>query len=175
MLREVSMHCHLWTGAVNCLWPSVTAIVVLWQHVKSFVAAFAKLREVTVGFDMSVRTEKLSFHWTYVYEIWYLSVFRKSVEKVQVSLISDKKKTGHPSCNCCSGKAVGITQPECVFIALGIQRAMWMRHVIRGLPRSAIFFPHYLINGTIFRGENVTEYKMCFDFLYNSVWNISHP
>jgi len=25
--------------------------------------------------------------------------------------------------------------------------------------------PPYLINGTIFR--NVTEYKMCFDFLYN--------
>ena len=28
-------------------------------------------------------------------------------------------------------------------------------------------FPHYLINGTTFR-ENVTEDKMCFDFLYNS-------
>jgi hypothetical protein len=28
-------------------------------------------------------------------------------------------------------------------------------------------FPDYLINVTIFRGEKITEHKMCFDFLYN--------
>jgi len=44
-------------------------------------------------------------------------------------------------CNYCSGKAVSITQSECMFVALGIQRAMCLCHVvIRGLPPSKIFF-----------------------------------
>ena len=45
------------------------------------------------------------------------------------------------SCNhCCSGKAVRITYSELLFVALGIQHAMLMRHiVICGLPRSTIF------------------------------------
>jgi len=77
-------------------WLLVPPIVVLWQHVEVvFVAAFAKLRKATIGYDMSVRTKKkkLGFHWTNVHEIRYLSIFRKSVEKVQVWLISGKNKT----------------------------------------------------------------------------------
>jgi hypothetical protein len=43
--------------------------------------------------------------------------------------------------HCCSGKAINITQPECVFVALGIKYAMGMRHiVICGVPLSTIFF-----------------------------------
>jgi hypothetical protein len=34
--------------------------------------------------------EQLGYHWTDIHEIWYLHVFKKSVEIIQVSLISDK-------------------------------------------------------------------------------------
>jgi hypothetical protein len=58
------------------------------------LGAFAKLRNVTISFVMSVcpsvRMEQLGSHWTDIHEIWYLCVFRKSVEDIQVSLKSDK-------------------------------------------------------------------------------------
>jgi hypothetical protein len=46
------------------------------------------------------------------------------------------------SCNhCCSGKAISITYSVCVYVALGIQHAIRMRHtVICGPSGSAAFF-----------------------------------
>ena len=38
---------------------------------------------------LCVRMEQLGFHWTDLHEIWYLSIFWNSVEKVQFSLKSD--------------------------------------------------------------------------------------
>ena len=43
--------------------------------------------------------------------------------------------------HCCNGKSVSITQPECLFEALGIQHAMRMRlNAICDLSGSTIFF-----------------------------------
>jgi hypothetical protein len=39
---------------------------------------------------LTVRMEKLDSHWTDFYESMYFSIFRKSVEKSEVSLKSDK-------------------------------------------------------------------------------------
>ena len=41
---------------------------------------------------MSVRMEQLVSHYTNFYEIWYVKIFRKYVEKIQVSLKYDRNK-----------------------------------------------------------------------------------
>jgi len=56
-----------------------------------------------------------------------------------------------------------------VCVALFIQHAMHMCCMIfisvASLP--VPFFPHYPINGTIFRKKKIIEHEMCFDFVYN--------
>jgi hypothetical protein len=60
----------------------------------AFIYAFAKLRKAAIVFVMivcpSARMEQLRSHCKDFHEIWYLSIFRKSVKKFQVSLKSDK-------------------------------------------------------------------------------------
>jgi predicted glycosyl hydrolase (DUF1957 family) len=59
------------------------------------LVAFAKLKKKksSINIVMSVRPfvrmEQLDSHWTDFREIWYLRIFRNSVEKIQVSLKSD--------------------------------------------------------------------------------------
>ena len=49
---------------------------------------FEKL--LSVSSCLSVRTKQLSFQCTEFHKILYLSMFRKSIEKIQILLISDK-------------------------------------------------------------------------------------
>jgi hypothetical protein len=57
------------------------------------LGTFAKLRKAAISFVMSVRRsvcmEQLGCHRTDFHEILYLKIFRKSIEKIQVSLKSD--------------------------------------------------------------------------------------
>jgi hypothetical protein len=50
------------------------------------LGAFAKLRKATVNFVMSVFTEQPFSHWVVLHDIWYVNMFRKSFEKIQVLL-----------------------------------------------------------------------------------------
>jgi hypothetical protein len=94
--RNVSLSTHKFPKYLNShsfrwFWPYCLAF-------HQFLGAFAKLRKVTLSFVMSVRLsvrpsfrmEQLGTHWTDVHDIRYLGVFRKSVEKIQVSSTSDK-------------------------------------------------------------------------------------
>jgi len=84
------------------------------------VSKIAKKKEATNGFVKSVRpSARLSgFHRAYFHEILYLSIFRKSVEKIQVSLKSDKNNgyfarrpiyiSDYISFSCGTGSSVGI-------------------------------------------------------------------
>jgi hypothetical protein len=59
----------------------------------SLLGMFTKLQKATLASSfLSVHTEKLSSHWMNFQEICYLSIFRKSVAKIQVSLKSVKNK-----------------------------------------------------------------------------------
>jgi hypothetical protein len=68
----------------RCFYPS-------WSWV---LCMFAKLQRATISFAVSVHLsicmKQLSTNRTDFHRIWYLSIFRKSAEKIQVSLKSKK-------------------------------------------------------------------------------------
>ena len=80
----------------------------------------------------------------------------------------DRQYTYNIKLRCVRASIVAVeknmTYSECVSAALVIQHALCLRHHLWPVRLYSIV-PHYLINGTISEKE-VTENKMCFDFLY---------
>jgi len=58
-----------------------------------FLGVFAKLPNVIISFaSVCPSLWQLCSHWMDFRKIWYLSIFKKSVKKIQVSMKSDKNK-----------------------------------------------------------------------------------
>ena len=60
----------------------------------------------------------------------------------------------------------------CVRVTLVIQHATHMRSIVMWSLRLYHIFPHYLINGTTFRGEKVIEHKMCVLIFFSTLSEI---
>jgi len=57
------------------------------------LGVFAELRKAIIKLHrvcLSVRMEQLGSHWMEFHHIWYMNIFRKSIEKIPVWLNSDK-------------------------------------------------------------------------------------
>jgi hypothetical protein len=88
------------TGRKNDVCAYVDRLTV--AFVKDIAKHFRHLHEIpsfclSVSVCLSVRMKQLGSHRTDFHEIWYLNIFRKSVEKFQVSLQSDKNN-GYFTC-----------------------------------------------------------------------------
>jgi len=90
------------------------------------------------------------------------SGFKREIKTDNVRVIYCRHKFVQPS-----WKAITIAYSECVFVALGIQRARSMRHIfICGLSGSTIFF-HMTSQTARFSKRSYWTSNVCFDFLYN--------
>ena len=75
---------------------------------------------------------------------------------------------------CCSGKTISITHSECVFVDLGIQHAMRMRHiVICGQTGPATFF-HIIPKDARLSGKTLLNIKSVLISPTNVLCHVSH-
>ena len=88
------------------------------------------------------------------YRAWY-----------EIKTRHEQRNTVEPSCyHCSSGEAVNTTCLECVCVALSIQHAMCMRHIVIGdLPGSKIFF-HIISHAAQFYIKKLLNIKGVFLF-----------
>jgi hypothetical protein len=120
------------------------------------------VRENIVYFTQSNYT----FTLTEKYEILVKKFGKIAGSYLQPKKCKQKRNIEAFSCNnCCSGNAIRMTCCECMFMALGFQHAMRMRHIITsGLSvRLYNIFAHYLINGTILE-KRLLNIKCVFRF-----------
>jgi hypothetical protein len=70
------------------------------------------------------------------------------------------------SCNhCCSGRAISITCTEGVFVAVGIQHAMCMRHIVVWVLPGCAYLSSLSHKRHDFRKRDIVH-KMCVLILY---------
>jgi hypothetical protein len=83
--------------------------------------------------------------------------------KTQAAMYVKRNNEARLCNHCCSGIAISITQPVCVFVALGIQPAMRMRHIaICGLSSSALLLHVISQTAQFFRKKKLLNGKCVF-------------
>jgi len=127
-------------------------------------------KQTDAGASNSILTVHLLFpvHWLLFYgkDVLWKSLKRKFVKPVKKNRqFTLKRVTEARSCNhCYRATAISITYSECVFVALGIQHALWSVWLYN-------IFPRYFINVTFFWGVggagSFWTWNTCSDFLYD--------
>ena len=137
----------LHTAQLKAMSTSVVQFVAHVSEERQFVCAFAKLRRASISFAMSV-LPPVCPHWKtrLSMEVSYLSIFRKSVEKIQVSSKSDKNN--------------GYYTWRQIYIFLSylahffLERKMFQTKVVEKLET------HILCSIIFFSVENLTVYEI---------------
>ena len=121
---------------LNIVWVEALRLLTV-QFSASFLGAFAKLWKADYWLCRvcpSARVEQLGSHRTDFYEIgYYASIFRKSTQRIQVSLKSDKNN------------GYFTWRPICIYDYTSCSCLLWMRNVsdsdlpLYGVPRSPLF------------------------------------
>jgi hypothetical protein len=78
------------TNSMLCIYQRISYSFLLGVFAKFIKETIRFIVPIRLSICLSVRMEQLASHWTVYHEIWYLTTFRNSVTKIQVSLQSDK-------------------------------------------------------------------------------------
>ena len=133
------------------MWAACADFGEITEAQKSFLGAFAELRKAILSFIMSVRLsvrmEQLRSHWADFHGIWYLSIFRKSVEKSQVSLKYENNSTLH--------------EDRCTFMVISCWILLRMRNVSDKFVQK--IKTHFVFNNFFF--ENRVVYEVMWKYI----------
>ena len=78
-------------------------------------------------------------------------------------------------CNhCCSGKAIRITYSECVCVAIGVQHAMHMHHIVVCVWPAPWYFSMLSLKWHNLKKKKLLNIKCVFVFVTTSVRNVCH-
>ena len=80
----------------------------------------------------------------------------------------------HSLKHCCRLKVISVKYSECLCVALAVQHAKRVRHIVTCSLSGCTTFFHIILKSGTFSKERFLIHKMCFDFLYHFVVNISH-
>jgi len=98
-------------------------------------------------------------------DVLQIFILRKSIKlrRVRITIVAEKKHQVLHILSVCLQPYSSSTQSACAVLYCHLW-PIWFYHI----------FPHYLTNGTIFRGKSYRKWKVCLDFLRNFILKNYH-